>query len=54
MKIQVPMTRWIDGYCVTEYEIREVTGADLYDAWAKALKAGHDPQKRVMWRVVGE
>lgn len=54
MKIQIPKTRWIAGYRVTEYEIGEVTGADLYDAWAKALEAGHDPQKTVMWRVVGE
>lgn len=50
MKIQIPRSRWVDGAKVTEYEVGEVIGLDVYDAFEKAVKAGHDPNKRVVWQ----
>lgn len=49
MKIQVPCKKDHAGR-VTEYEKKTVIGLDLYDAWDKAIAAGHDPYKQVMWR----
>ena len=36
----------------TEHETAYVTGRDLADAWEKAVKAGHDPQMTVSWRII--
>ena len=47
MKIQIPKT---EGGRVVSYEKGEVIGLNLYDAWDKAIAAGHDPNKLVMWR----
>ena len=51
MKIQIPKVKWIDGGKVVSYEKGEVIGLDLYDAWDKAVAAGHDPNKQVIWQV---
>lgn len=50
MKIQIPKVKWVNGAKIVNYEIGEVIGKDVYDAWEKAVAAGHDVSKQVRWR----
>lgn len=50
MQIQIPKVKWVNGAKVVNYEIDEVIGKDVYDAWEKAVAAGHDVSKQVRWR----
>ena len=54
MTCQIPVYRNELSSEIVSYKKHIVIGRDLYEAYDKAIEAGHDPNKTVRWRVYGD